>query len=221
MSTPPGLVAPAPPYNFDDALPPMTLEMYRNDQLNDCVIAARAHHTIRLVWDGVHPLLSISDDDVIKEYNKETGGATDGLNLNDSLDQWRDDGWTIGNDPTMRKIKNHSDSYSIEGGAFPGTDPTMTLNQQQLQARIFSSIGAQVNLILPEGVGVNNRNSFGPGHPWQDTSDSDGDHHVMLLTGYSPDGFLGITWAQRQQMTWGFLQAHCWGVFFVEKGETT
>lgn len=215
------IVAQQPPYNFDDSLPPITLGMYANNFLNDCVIAARAHHTIRLVWDSFHRLLDISDSDVQKEYYKETGGPDNGLDLRTSLDEWQTSGWTIGTDPTLRKIASHSNSYSIQGGAFPGSDPNMALNQQQLQARIYSSVGAQINLILPKGVSVANSKSFGPGHPWNEGTDSDGDLHVMLLTGYSVDGFLGVTWAQRQEMTWGFLQSNCWGVFLVEKGETT
>jgi hypothetical protein len=217
-----GLLMPQPPpYNFDDALPPMTLEMYANNFCNDCVIAARAHHTIRLAWDGAHPLLSISDSDVTNEYARETGGPDKGLNLKDSLDDWKDEGWTIGNDRTMRKIKDYFGPYSIDGGAFQGSDPTMVLSQQQLRNRIFSDVCAQIDLSLPKGVSVNNSNSFGVGHPWQDTSDSEGDLHVVLLTGYSASGYLGISWAQRQEMTWGFLQKHCFGVFFVEKDETT
>lgn len=222
MSAPPGpLMAPPPPYNFDDALPPMTLEMYANDSHKDCVIAARAHHTIRLAWDGVHPLLRISDSDVTNEYYKETHGPDNGLDLNTSLDEWKNPGWTIGLDPTRRKIASHSGSYSIDGGAFPGNDPSLVLNPQQLQARIFSSIGVQINLILPKGISPNKSSSFGQGHPWDDATDSDGELHVVLLTGYLADCFLGITWAQRQKITWKFLQSNCWGVFFVEKGETT
>jgi hypothetical protein len=221
MSSLSGLPTP-PPYNFDDTLPPMTLEMYANDLYNDCVIAARAHHTIRLVWDSSRQLLHISDKDVTNEYSNETGGPDNGLDLKTSLDAWQKPGWTIGPDQkTMRQIKSHSASYSISGGAFPGNDPTKVLSKQQLQADIFSSIGAQVNLYLPKDVSVNNSKSFGPGHPWQNPPDADGDAHVMLLTGYTADGFIGITWAQRQEMTWEFLQSNCWGVFFVEKGETT
>ena len=221
MSVPLSVLAMPQTYNSDDALPPLILDMYGNDSLNDCVIVARAHHTIRLAWDGVRPLLNVSDSDVRHEYFKETGGPDDGLSLKDSLDEWRDVGWTIGIDPTMRKIKSYSGPYGIEGGAYPVDDPAMVLNREQLHDRIFAGIGAHVNLILPNGVSVRKSDSFGPAHPWQDTSGSEGDPHVMLLTGYSADDFLGITWAQRQKMTWGFLQHHCWGVFFVQKGNAT
>jgi hypothetical protein len=220
MSSTPGLIA-QPPYNFDDGLPPMTLGMYANDSLNDCVIAARAHHTIRLVWDRIRQLLTISDSDVKNEYYSETGGPDNGLDLKTSLDLWQKPGWTIGPDPNKRQIAGHSGSYGIENGTLPGGDPNLVLNQGQLQDLIYSKSGAQINLILPKGVGPKNGNSFGPSHPWQDGEDSDGDLHVLLLTGYTVTGFIGITWAQRQEMTWGFLQTHCWGVFSVDKGNTT
>ena len=222
MSSPSGLIAPPPPYNFDDALPPITLEMYANDSCNDCVMAARAHHTLRFVWDSSRRLLNISDSDVTNQYRKETLGPDNGLDLETSLDAWQHSGWPIGPDQkTMHKIASHSVSYSIDGGTYPGDDPTKVLSKQQLQARIFSSIGAQVNLYLPKAVSVKKSKSFGPGHPWQIPSDTDGDSHVMLLTGYCADSFIGITWAQRQEMTWEFLQSNCWGVFFVKKLETT
>jgi len=195
--------------------------MYLNDKLDDCVMAARAHHTLRLAWDGVHALPAISNDDVSREYFKETDGPDDGLDLQESLDEWKKIGWTIGRDRTMRKINGYSGPYSVNGDAIADGNPSMELSQQQLKAIIFSSIGAEIILSLPEGISVTNKNSFGPGHPWHDTSGSEWESHVMLLTGYDKDGFLGITWAQRQKMTWEFLKTYCYGVFFVEKSETT
>jgi len=208
---------PAAPYNFDDDLPPFQLEMFLNDTLNDCVMAARAHHTIRLSWDGVHPLMNISDSDVSVQYYAETGGPDDGLDLASSLDEWKTSGWTISPDPTQRKISGHSKPFTLQGGLYAGSDSTLLLSEQQLRAGIYTGIGAQVNLILPRGVGPSNTSSFGPGHSWQTAPDADGDLHVMLLTGYSSRGFLGITWAQRQEMSFAFLQSNCWGVFFIQK----
>jgi hypothetical protein len=197
--------------------------MYANDSLNDCVIAARAHQTIRLVrHSSSQPPPPISDSDVTREYWRETGGPNNGLTLRKSLEEWRTSGWQIGNDDSekieIRKIEDYSNAYTIEGGRYPGTDPNAKLNEQQLQAGISAYVGAQINLILPQGVAVTEVGSFGPGNDWEDESRSKGDHHVMLLTGYDADGFFGITWAQKQRMNWDFLQNHCFGVYFV-KGE--
>lgn len=143
------------------------------------------------------------------------------LDLITSLEEWKSSGWTIGPDPTRRTIAGHSVAYTIQGGAFAGNDQTLMLNQQQLQAGIYTGIGAQINLILPKSIGPNNSNSFGPECPWVNAADSDGDLHVVLLTGYSANSLIGITWGQRQEISWAFLQSNCWGVVFVQRGPAT
>ena len=208
------------PYNIDDALPPFQPEMYMNDTLNDCVIAARAHHTIRLVWDRIRQLITIASGDVSREYFRETGNRNSGLNLQKSLAEWQSPGWLIGTDPTERKIQGFSSSSGIQGGTCPGNDATNAINEQQLQAAIFANIGVQINLILPKTISVNT-SSFGDDHPWQDTTGVPKSLHVMLLTGYDQLGFIGITWGQRQKMTWPFLQKYCFGVFTVVGSEST
>ena len=95
MASPSGVTPQAPPYNFDDSMPPFTLEMYGNDALYNCVMAARAHHTIRLVWSSKRILLNIAIADVKHEYYRETGGPDRGLNLATSLTEWQNPGWTF------------------------------------------------------------------------------------------------------------------------------
>jgi hypothetical protein len=210
-----------PPYNLDDALPPLQLQMFGNRSFNDCVIAARAHHTIRLVWQRDHSLLPISETDVTDQYQRETGGPDNGLDLETSLLSWKRDGWPIKPSPAHRKIADYDGRYRLQGGAWPEPDPTKRLAQVDLQNRIFSDTGVQISLVLPEGIQVTDDSTFGPGHLWNDTSGSQGDHHVILLIGYTATGFIGITWAQRQEMTWGFLLSHCTGVFVIDAGPLT
>lgn len=223
MATLSGVTPPYPSYNFDDTMPPppiFTNEMYGNDVEDDCVIAARAHQTVRFVWKSKARVPTIFPTDVTNQYANETRGKT-GLLLTDSLNEWRDTGWTFGSDTNVHRIASRSDSYSIDGGKFPVTDPTMVLNQQQLQTLIYISVGVQINLALPQNVGFGHQGTFGPGNPWLGTSNSRGKLHVMLLTGYVADTFVGITWAQRQEMDWAFLEGHCWGVFTVEPNDST
>src|SRR5580698_4071493 len=114
-----------PPYNLDDTLPPLHLQMFGNESLNDCVIATRAHHTIRLVWKRDASLLAISDIDATNEYTKETGGPNNGLDLETSLLSWKKKGWPIA--PAVdvfRKINGYRGRYYIQGGAYPAPDPT-------------------------------------------------------------------------------------------------
>jgi len=224
------------PYDFDQAsqlnTQLKTYGVYGNIGCNDCVIAARAHHTIRLVWARQQSVPDIKDpDDVINEYHIETGNFTscqDGLNLADSLALWKQlPGWHYGGDPsTPHQIEDYCGPFRIDGcllSSVPATWPTVTLDL--LRAGIYTYVGAVINLVLPTTVDATDSNTFGPSHPWANMPDRDGPNHVMILTGYdvngSVDNFSGITWGQKQSMTWEFLQSHCWGVFFVEGNGST
>jgi len=81
-------------YNIDKALGGINDDnMYANDRYGDCVIAARAHQTLRFekYEQGIQP--KITDEDVVGEYLRESGGADNGLYLLESLKAWRKDGW--------------------------------------------------------------------------------------------------------------------------------
>ncbi len=69
--------------------------MFANDTFSDCVIAGQAHHTLRFEKFEQAKLLKISDQDVVKEYFKQTGNLDTGLYMLDSLNAWRR-GWLIG-----------------------------------------------------------------------------------------------------------------------------
>jgi hypothetical protein len=228
-------ITPTTPYDFDQqsglsiVLP--VFSAYGNIGCNDCVIAARAHHTIRLVWARSNTMPLISDTDVLNEYQNETGDRTcqDGINLADSLQQWLK-GWAYGEDPvnglTKHKIEDCCGPCRIDGCVIPSVPATWpTLTPDLLRAGIYSHIGAQINLNLPFTVKATLPNSYGPDHPWANMPDRSGDNHVVLLSGYDVaggiDNFSGITWGKKQSMTWEFLQSHCWGAFFVQGGNNT
>jgi hypothetical protein len=228
-------ITPPMPFDFDEhsglssQLP--TYGVYGNIGCNDCVIAARAHHTIRLVWAREKSVPYINDpDDVINEYHIETGNLTscrDGLDLAVSLPQWKQHGWLYGGDPSNEhKIDDCCGPFKVDGcllPTVPATWPTVTLDL--LRAGIYTHVGAVINLVLPKSVQATDPKSFGPGNPWASMPDRSGENHVMLLTGFDVNGavdnFSGITWGQKQSMTWEFLQSHCWGVFFVQGGKST
>jgi hypothetical protein len=224
-------VAPWPaPDDFDHHyLLDIKPDMYGNDARQDCVIAARAHHTIRLVWAKSSSSVGITPNDVQIQYeseNRQQNGGTfidNGLDLKASLDEWQNAGWPYGGDlHTEHKITLHSPAYGVQGGQLPVVDSVSDLSPQQLQVGICSNSGAQVNVILPPGVLPTDDDTFGPTHIWNDVSDSLGQQHVVLLIGYdanTPPNFLGISWGQKQWITWAFLQKRSFGVFFVQPGE--
>ena len=67
-------IIPPPSYDFDATHPGIPTPMFANDHLGDCVIAGRAHQTLRFEDVEQKKVISISDDDVTKEYFSESGG---------------------------------------------------------------------------------------------------------------------------------------------------
>jgi hypothetical protein len=208
-------------YNFD-ATHAITLQAYLNDAYgpNDCVIAARAHHTVRLDYVDGLPIVNISDPEIRTEYTTEAGPFGGGIKLSDSLARWQNPGWTAGG--VQRQIQGIGGPCTINGSGALGGDATTDLSLAQVRANIIQYTGVQVDLTLPDGITVNAPNTFGS-LKWTDTSKqgSENNRHTMLLIGYDPAGFRGITWGTTQYMTSQFLLQYCVNVWWVIKGPTT
>src|SRR5947207_207640 len=87
-------IAPIPDeYNWDLIHPGVPTPMFLNDTLGDCVIAGRAHQTLRFEFAEQGNVIPISDADVQREYFIETGGVDSGLVVSRSLRRWRQKGW--------------------------------------------------------------------------------------------------------------------------------
>lgn len=188
--------APPPPksYDFDVKHTGIPTPMFGNDVLGDCVIAGRAHQTLRFEDIEQGSVLMISDSDVKREYFKETGGADSGLVVLDSLNEWRLSGWTV-----KRK------RYMIR--AYAQLDPK---NHDQVRRAIYADIGIGLGLQLPKSA----QQQIQTGQPWDVTSGpsakagSWGGHYVYVC-GYNPTGPVCVTWGQKQQMTWRWLDKYC------------
>jgi len=216
-----GLLSTPAKYDVDDACPGIVPRLYLNDQLNDCVIAARAHHSVRLTYSLGSSLLNISDDEVSNEYHLEAGTFDVGIVLSVSLSRWMNHGWIAGG--VSRSIDSFKGPLSITGAGMLSGDATTDLTISQLQSCIIENTGVQVDLNLPEGISVNDGSTFGPNADWTDTSkdQSRSNRHVMLLTGYDPAGVIGITWGARQHMSWAFLEKYYTGIYWVTKNSST
>jgi hypothetical protein len=209
------LVSPPAKYNIDDARPGIVPRVYMNDQLNDCVIATRAHHTVRLDYNSGPTLPNISDEEVSNEYHAEAGVFDMGIVVSDSLSTWQSPGWLAGG--IWRNIGDFRGPFRLNGtGALSG-DATTDLTITDLQSFIVEHTGVQVDLNLPDGIAFDDKNSFGPGNDWTDIRKPQSLRHVMLLTGYDQTGPVGITWGAQQHMTWAFLTTYCTGVYWVTK----
>jgi len=181
-------------YDFDTTHPGIPTPMFANDTYGECVMAGRAHQTLRFEDIEQGSVLMITDKDVLKEYLKETGGPDSGLVVLDSLNEWRHDGWKVG-----------KKTYKVQ--AFAELD---FKNRQQVRQGIFADIGIGLGVQLP----LSAQTQIQTGQPWDvvkgpgSTPGSWGGHYVYV-PGYTPKGPVCVTWGRKQQMTWAWLNKYC------------
>jgi len=188
--------APAVPreYDFDKSHPGIPLPMFANDRFGDCVLAGRAHQTLRFELLEQKKLIPITDQEVINEYLKQTGGEDTGLYVLDSLGLWRKVGWRA-----ARKL------YKIKAFAeINRKDPA------EVRRAIYADVGVTLGLNLP----ISAQKQFQDNKPWTVTRGSGavpggwGGHAVGCFA-YTPSGPVCVTWGKKQPMSWGFFQKYC------------
>jgi hypothetical protein len=192
------LLQAAPPlpsaYDFDNGHPGIPTPMFGNDVNGDCVIAGRAHETLRFEDIEQGSVLMITDKDVLKEYFKETGGPDTGLVVLDSLNLWRQKGWKVG-----------KRTYKIQAFA-----QVNFANHNEVRQAIFADVGIGLGVQLPNSA----KQQIQTGQPWDVSSGPDskpgswGGHYVYV-PGYTPSGPVCVTWGRKQQITWAWLDKYC------------
>jgi len=181
-------------FDFDLKHTGIPLPMFANDELGCCVISGRAHQTLRFEDLEQGSVITITDTDVTTEYFNETGGADSGLVVLDSLKLWRSDGWTAAQQ--VLKIK-----------AFAQINQK---NHAEMKKAIFLDVGVGIGLSLPKSAQA----QIQAGKPWDVVSgpsskpNSWGGHYV-LCPGYTMKGPVCVTWGQKQQITWAFIDKYC------------
>lgn len=188
--------APALPasYDFDATHPGIPTPMFANDERGDCVIAGRAHQTLRFEDIEQGSVLMITDKDVLNEYFKETGGRDTGLVVLDSLNEWRHRGWKAG-----------KHTYKIQAFA----EVTRT-DHTQVRRAIFADVGVGIGVALPKAA----QKQIQTGQRWDVTTGRDakpgswGGHYVYV-PGYTAAGPVCVTWGRKQQMTWAWFDKYC------------
>jgi hypothetical protein len=181
-------------YDFDVEHKGVPTPVFGNDRVGDCVVAGRAHQTLRFELVEQKCVLPISDADVVREYFLETGGADTGLIVLDSLTRWRKAGWVAA-----------GSRYFI--AAFAEVDRTV---RREVQRAVFADLGVGLGLWLPWSA----QREFEAGKPWSGTEGpgtrpgSWGGHYVYV-TGYTELGPTCVTWGRKQQMSWAFFEKYC------------
>jgi hypothetical protein len=181
-------------YDFDTHHQGVPTPMFGNDNYGDCVIAGRAHQTLRFELAEQKRLIHITDSEVLMEYFDQTGGADTGLVVLDSLKDWRSDGWKAG-----RK------RYKIQ--AFAQLDPG---TRSQIKQAVYVDIGVGLGFTLPNSAIT----QFHAGKPWTVVSGRNGrpnprNGHYVYVPGYTTKGPVCVTWGRKQQMSWTFLKKYC------------
>jgi hypothetical protein len=185
-------------FDSDIATTPMPTPMFLNDELGDCVIAGRAHMTLRFEYlEQRGKILSIDDvKDVLKEYKREGGSMVEGqqgLNMLDSLNWWRKKGW-----------KADGKTYSIH--AFSELDRD-GIDEVKVAIRYLN--GAYVGLSLPNSW----QDQINRGQSWTVVPGPNGkpnphNGHCVYLCGYTSGGPVCVNWGRKQTMTWEYLTAY-------------
>lgn len=181
-------------YDFDVAHAGVPTPVFANDQYGDCVIAGRAHQTLRFELVEQGKIIAITDSDVTREYFKETGGADSGLIVLDSLKLWRRSGWLA----AARR-------YRIQ--AFSELDRSV---RNEVKQAIVLDVGVGLGLGLP----LSAQAQFQAGKPWDVVSGPTGvvnswGGHYVHVPGYTTLGPVCVTWGQKHQMTWAFFAKYC------------
>jgi hypothetical protein len=200
-----GRVLPPVPDSFDvdQALGlGIPLPMFANDKWGDCVIAARAHMTLRFEGFEQKSVIAITDRDVLNEYWKEQQPCApkrlllahpdNGLNELDSLKAWRK-GWKAAGKP-----------YNIY--AFAGINWKI---HRQIMASIYLLRGAFAGIALP----ISAQAQTGAGLVWDVDNTPRGEPgswglHAVDLKAYNNTGPIGVTWGALQQMSWAFVDRY-------------
>jgi hypothetical protein len=193
-------------YDFDVAHSAVPTPMYRNDDLGDCVIAGRAHQTLRFELLDQGKLIKISDEEVENEYFSLSGGKDIGLVVRDALEDWRTDGWIAG----KRRLKIH---------AYADLDRSSRL---EIKRAIFLDVGCGIGLQLP----LSAQKQLAAGKAWDVVAgagskpNSWGGHYVYV-SGYTKRGPVCVTWGRKQQMTWKFFEKYCDEAYGIIDAVTT
>jgi len=186
-------------YDFDSTHPGLPYPMFANDEYGCCVMSGRAHQTLRFELVEQKKILSITDQDVLKEYFAETGGDDSGLIVSRSLREWRRKGWIAAGSKCLAK-------------AYARINHRIA---QDIRAAIYADVGVGIGFTVMESA----MDQFDAGKPWDLVAHPGqelGGHYVYLPAYQSDGSFTCVTWGKRQKMTERFLKAYCdeaWAVW--------
>ena len=168
---------------------PRRRRKYLNPPLENCVIAGRAHQTLRFQLVEQESVINITNKDVRREFYKQTGGVNKDIETLESLKLWRTRGWEVA-----------GQNFKILG--FAQLDLG---DHEQIKRMIYINLGVGLGFFLPDSALV----QFDRREPWAVTRDKADHGHYVYVPGYTKDGLVCITWGRKQHMSWAFVDKYC------------
>jgi hypothetical protein len=173
--------------------------MFGNDKYGDCVIAGRAHMTLRFEYFEQKTCLDITDGEILNQYWREGGWngwwctpkPDNGLVILNSLNDWRHNGWT-----TNKKL------YTIY--AFAAID---WKDFDEVKTSVSLLNGAYCGIALPKIAQYQNVWDFISFDGAENQPGSWG-YHCVMIPDYNQIGPVCVTWGGKKQMTWAFMEKY-------------
>jgi len=177
--------------------------MFKNDTNPCCVIAGRAHLTLRFERRERNALVRATDQEIEWEWLNESDQVVEGLLLLDSLKAWRKWGWTAA------KRQHKAD-------LFASVDPCQLDHVKTAISYTHRGVGLIGGWELPFNV---TKRLTDP-EPWEvvkgpDAASDPAGGHCMVPVAYDDKGLWFVTWGRLQFATWGWFQAYCSELFAV------
>lgn len=174
-------VLPAPPAAVSAPKVPFPID--GNDQYGDCTIAGADH--LARAWNaetGEHDHLP-TEQQIVTEYFKLTGGEDTGLNEAEVLRTW------------------HGEGLHLFGGQIAAYAPVPPASVLQLHQAVAFYGGCYLGIACPQSA----QEQFQNQEPWTYVHGSpiEGGHCIVAI-GYDQTGLLCATWGGVTKVTYGF-----------------
>jgi len=204
--------------------------MFANDQYGCCVISAQAHNTLTFEKFEQDMVIPITDQEVIDEYFRQSGGEDRGLYLSLAMKEWKNRGWDAAGRhydvyayASLDKPDHNQVKYSIYllNGVIFGMQVFETDMEQFKNNEPWHLTGNSGQFLGGHGVygfGYKDDDSIRFVNPYAPIVSYEGYAKFPTMSkalSWSEYGLNCMTWGEEQFMTWEFWDARVNQVYAV------